>query len=398
MKLSVTDRVVLDALWIRRWACTLLGGGAPPLSLTERVAASSLAAWRVALSTERCAVPLSGQSTFRALLPQLPATVREVFENFRLQELQRAMSVRGQLRQLAVAASREGWRIVVLKGGVAIADGVHLDVKDLDVLALPEEIDAIVRFIEGGGAAPTGRIPALDGRTRAHLVPRRAPHRAQIEVHYRVHGLGPADELISGAEPLSSEPGLWRLSPEKHVHHLVWHLIYQHPDRVATLRDAILISQALRGCTSTSIEAIRERVARLPHPASARTLLDFAEALSSGRPLRDPYTRTAAGNYLARARVLNSGKGLSRTRTRTVFELFLGRDHYVRWAGPFVWQMDAAADRAWLEDLARTSPNLVTAMRRTYWSGRVLLDLPGGWPFVRRATRLAERFQAESTG
>src|SRR5690349_8418162 len=120
MKSSNTDRLVLDALWIRRWACTLLGGGEPPLSVTERVAEADAMAWWLALSAERCALPLSALPLARALVSSLPEAARAAFERVRLQELQRAMSVHAQIRQLAAAATREGWRVVVLKGGVAI--------------------------------------------------------------------------------------------------------------------------------------------------------------------------------------------------------------------------------------------------------------------------------------
>jgi hypothetical protein len=396
MKRTTTDRLVLDALWIRRWACTLLGGGEPPPDLTERVADCDATAWWIALSAERFALPLSAHPLARTLLPRMQEGARAAFESVRMTELQRAMSVHAQIRQLAAAASREGWRVVVLKGGVAIAEGLYLDVQDLDVLAHPEEIGAVTRFIESGGAVATGRSPAVTGHRHAHLTPRRAPGSAQVDVHFRVHGLGPAEELIARAEPLSAEPGLLRLSPEDQGFHLVRHLLYHHPDRAAMLRDVILVGHALRDCSAAVMDGIRERVAGLPHPASARKLLDFAEALRSGRFQGDPYEKLAAGSYLSRA--LYGGKGLSLSRNRTTSELLHGRDHYLSWAGDLLTRMDPATGRMWMEDLARRSPGLVIALRRAYWSARLLADLPRGWPVARRATRLAERFRALAGG
>src|SRR5690606_9201725 len=150
------NRAVLDGLWIRHWALTLLADRTPPPAVAERVRHVDRSAWMATLLTERCALPLHGVAAFAPFQATLPVDVREVIEQCRLLELKRAMSVHAQLLQLSIGAAAAGWRAVVLKGGVAIAGGARFDSLDLDVLVARGEIASVVRFLESVGATAKG--------------------------------------------------------------------------------------------------------------------------------------------------------------------------------------------------------------------------------------------------
>src|SRR5688500_4794971 len=124
-----------EALALRRWALHVLWGAPVPPEVVRAVAGCSPAGWELFLGVERCALPLG-----RALSPgQTPPAAAELLQAHTLAELQRVLGARAQLRTFAAAAAERGWRVVVLKGGAALAGGSPpLDLVDVDLL-VPRE-------------------------------------------------------------------------------------------------------------------------------------------------------------------------------------------------------------------------------------------------------------------
>lgn len=382
-------RRVVDALWIRRWACELLGGSEPCDETRARVKASDPASWKAFFYLERCALPLFDLPAFHAFLPALSEPARAVLDGFRIHELKRALSVYGQLVQLSEEASRQGWRPVVLKGGVSIAEQRYLDVQDLDVLVHPGEIPSLNRYLEDAGAPEAVRRSSRPGAPPSfHGVPRRAPHALQIEVHHALKGLGGSDDLLSRAVPSPSLPGIWVLGPEDHLYHLIFHASVHHPSRAGSLRDAVLIAQTLRTSSEACVAAVRERLARLPQPDVPLRLLDFALALETGAALTDPFRATAAGNYVGFAYAEGHGGNVGIFQNLTTVLLLQGRPAYLGWV------------RGLLGDLPGkgVAAHLWRWMRRVSRGVKIATALPGGWMLAQRARHALRSFEIEMNG
>lgn len=389
--------LVLDALWIRRWAIELLARGEATPEVADRVRAGDLAAWRTFLATERCALPLFELSGFQTLLPSLPAPVAAMLDQYRLHEMKRALSVYAQLLDLGETAARERWRVVVLKGGVAIAGKRYLDVQDLDVLALPGEIPALTRFLERSGAAAAEScedVP-IGAPGGFHLRPRRMPHALQVEVHYALKGVGDGTELIARAEPLESMPRLWRLSTSDHLYHLLYHACVHHPGRIGGLRDTLLVTSVLHTAPDACVEAVRARLADLPHPKRLSRLLDFAGSITSGVATPDPFTAVAAANYLLHAHA-SWGRNIGTLEVSGTALLLQGFAQYADWADELVTGIQGPTTHRILRRLDRWVPFVSGGMRRSRRALTLLSVLPRSLSVARAARRLARRFEAES--
>lgn len=277
-----------DALALRGWALRTLAGeaaGAPP--------PSSAATWEVFLRAERCAHPLA-QALARSGAAPPPGPAR-VLRRFAIGELQRLMSAAAQLRTLGGIVAERGWRVVVLKGGVlALEPRLAVDVSDLDVLLAPPHARALARLLERdwGYVASRGDPEPREGSP--HLAPRLAEHSIQIEIHERLRRLGAAEALQDAAVPLATAPGLFRLAPGDHLRHLVLHALADHPERRGSIRELLLLVQAVRACPPGTVPAACAGAV----PAAGAALLEMAGALARGAAPRDEFGAAAASRYL----------------------------------------------------------------------------------------------------
>lgn len=277
-----------EALALRAWALGTLAGAAvvppPPPPATAR-------SWMVFLHTERCAHPLL-QALNRAGI-ELPADAAGVLRTYADAELKRIMSVAAQLRALQAVARDTGWSVVVMKGGVLAPDAARaVDVLDLDVLLEPGQARALAARLDGtlGYAALQADPDPRAGM--AHLAQRVAPNHVLVEIHERVSGMEAPGELLRRAEALGAVPGLFRLHARDHLRHLLEHGVRDHPERRGSVRDLLLVAEA---------------VCRVPDaPAEApggggqaeRNMLAMGRALAGGHAPPDAFAAEAAARYL----------------------------------------------------------------------------------------------------
>jgi hypothetical protein len=275
---------VAEALRLRAWAldvlCSPAPAGPPP--------PAGPAAWDVFLRTERCALALSAGQ--RAIAGEAGGVLR----SRTYVELQRVLSARGEMANLAGLARAHGWTVAVLKGGAAVAAGENLDLIDVDVLAPGSEAHAVSEALGELGYG------ALAGRGSHRVGIRAARTSIHIEIHTSVPGL---DDGASAHSPrrLDASPvaGLRQLPPPDHLWHVLHHSAEQHPDRRGRLRELLVLAHAIRRCTPEQLAEGERRVAAHPRAALLGTHLAMARAVAArqGTP-RDAFRLTAAGNYL----------------------------------------------------------------------------------------------------
>jgi len=239
-----------EALQLRDWAARALLLPAPPAP-PPRVSA---AAWQFFARMEWCATPLQQVLEEAGVATGLDAgAVAAQAAALRL-ETARIASAREQLAALSQLAQRLGLRVVVFKGGVAVAQGEALHLEDLDV-AVEADAGRLVRELDPDGrhgpwSLGQYRIPPAHGGGVA------------VEVHASVRELGSVAGLVAAAQPLPGHPGLFRPSPREHLWHLLTHATATHPDRIARLRDLLLLRTALAECTEADVREVEQRAAR----------------------------------------------------------------------------------------------------------------------------------------
>jgi hypothetical protein len=147
---------------------------------------------------------------------------------------------------------------------------VHLE--DVDVASAAAE--HVARALD-----PQGRHgPWSLGQYR---IPPAAPDGAAIEVHVHVREL----HADAAAIPLTGYPGLLGLSPREQLWHLLAHATATHPDRVARLRDLLLIRYALARCSAADVSEVEQWLAGEPEAASLRAVLASARTGTLDPPL-----------------------------------------------------------------------------------------------------------------
>ncbi|HET7462517.1 MAG TPA: nucleotidyltransferase family protein [Longimicrobium sp.] len=278
-----------EALALRAWALRLLGGeaaGAAP--------ACSAGSWETFLLAERCAHPLARAVAHAGV--RLPPHAAEALHRRAEVELMRILSAAAQIHTVRTVAAAEGWRVVVMKGGVLVPDPARaLDVADLDLLLRPGEGRALAARLEQG-LGYVALHPDPDPRAgMQHLGQRVTPHHVQVEIHERLGGLDAADALVDRAQPLEGVPGVFRLHPRDHLRHLLEHVVQSHPDRRGNLRDLLLVATA----AAAGPELPPELTASGHGGARAmRGTLEMGRALAGGRAPRDAFAAEAAARYL----------------------------------------------------------------------------------------------------
>ncbi|HSJ14147.1 MAG TPA: hypothetical protein VK939_07020, partial [Longimicrobiales bacterium] len=291
-------QVAREALQLRDWARRLLLGDAPPTA-PPRARAES---WQFFSHMEWCALPLQRRLESARADGLLDPAARTVLEAAAALEAGRVQSARARLAELAQLAQRRDVRIVVLKGGVAVAGGVDLHLEDIDLATDPDTAARLVDELDPGarhGLWTLGQY-RIDPATPADVA---------VEIHDSVRELDSMSGLLAGALPLPGHRGLWRPDPCRHLWHLLTHATATHPDRVARLRDVLLLRMTLAECTETGLNELAARAAAEPEATSLLAVLAMARtgALDPDveRCVRRRYFLLARWHWLGRRRALH---------------------------------------------------------------------------------------------
>jgi hypothetical protein len=285
---------VAGALALRRWALLTLApadhesgdssaGGPPP---------TSPATWMAFLEAEACALPLV-RALPASLRAALPPKVGAALDARSSVELKRALAARGQLRTISDLADSDGLRAIVLKGGVAVAAGLDLDLEDLDLLLTPDD----ARRLEAGLLRAGYR--AQRGGSPRHIGMLFVPGGIGVELHTTLSRAGEplADDLWSATVPIEGLAGLERLNPAEHLWHLLCHVAVDHPERLGRIRDLLLTARALDDCSEADVGVLRAKIEQHVMAVELDRLLAAAVVMREGRSIDDEFCRNAATAY-----------------------------------------------------------------------------------------------------
>ncbi|HEX6373481.1 MAG TPA: nucleotidyltransferase family protein [Longimicrobium sp.] len=282
-----------EALRLRAWALELLGGGAP-----GDAPRAGPGAWRVFLRVEACAVPL--RNALRAGGVH-PSGGEAELDAAAMAESQRLLSARAQVAWIDGLAAREGWRLAVLKGGVAVQGPQPLDVGDLDLLADPAHAPALLAALREAGYAAYGVDHATPGPRDHHYAPRWVAGQVPVEVHFRIPELDAPHDLLASAVPLEGARALLRLAPADHLRHLLLHTVAHHPQRRGRLRDLLLTAAAVGELSGAGVEEVRASLAASPFAGELDRTLGAAAELAEGRTPADAWRRMSGAVYVGSA-------------------------------------------------------------------------------------------------
>jgi hypothetical protein len=276
---------------LRRWALGELLNGvrhAPPIA--------EPAAWADFLQLERCAGPLQQHLKRTGRSADIGHEAAGVLAGAAMRELQRALSARGQLEQLAELARQQQARVMVLKGGVALLEGEHADLLDVDVLAEPQAAAALAERLDARG------YHRFAGEGGHHLEPRYQQASVQIELHTSLAGPLDHRQILAAALPSAGIEGLFRPTQADHLWIMLLHSTEKHPDRRGRLRDLLLIREAWLAAPADARLELGRRVQSHAHAAILDAMLHVAlgSASSSQQRLLE---RDIPARYLFSARI-----------------------------------------------------------------------------------------------
>lgn len=281
------NQAAAHGLRLRAWVLQLLAGQAVP-------APTGLPAhaWGRFLRAERCALPVRGRT--QRLGVALPEEVQVMLEDGATRELQRWLSMQGQLRLVGRLAAEQGLAVVALKGAAfACAGGEPLDVADLDVLARPGDAQRLGAVIDrAGGHRRRGADADAPTPGRYVLGARVAPESVPVEVHFEVPFVGDAVDVWAGVRPGAC--GVLLLEPADHLWHLLVHSAVHHLVRRGQIRELILLTGAVRACTAADLSRVERHIDGHPARVALDGLLAMARALAAGEPAPDRFERIAA--------------------------------------------------------------------------------------------------------
>jgi putative nucleotidyltransferase-like protein len=372
-----------EALYLRAAALSVLADREPDWPRLKQCSAST---WQVFCRTERCALAL--KTHLAAAGFAVPDRVRAKIEQAATRELQRILSARSQLLRIGQLAAAHGIPAIVLKGGVAaLASDAPVDLHDVDVLVPPLEAERLAALLDRDGFHATGPASA------AHLAQRVSPNGVQIEVHFALNDIEVNDAMWSRARPVHGAAGLSRLGRADHVWHLLVHSVVTHAHRRGSLRDVLLVADALRDCSPTELDEVEGRSASHRFARALGGVLAMARELGAGARVRDRFRREAAANYLLRGPLawLGSSRFWTSAFLRALFALLEGaadrqREWTLAWSRsqvPSVW--------GWPDRLERRAPRLGSWCRSAARVMRLIVCRVAAWPVALAARVLAAR-------
>jgi hypothetical protein len=334
-----------EALLLRDYLLRRLGNGTGSLSPAEveRLRNVSAAGWQLFLSEEGCAAVVQQELTELELLESLSRNARKEIKRLALAEAQRALSVRHQIAEVAKIAREKKWRVVILKGGVGVAESSDvLYITDLDVLTTPEVAPDLARELIARG------YRGGDEQHMHHLTPSVAEGGVTIEIHreWDPDARGVEESWWRNTRVLRQGPPLERPGDADHLWHMLVHGVEQHPERRGRLRDALLTWRVWAACTAADLAEVERRVAAHASRGALREVLDFVRGLNED-VRSDPLRSRAAARYALRWMEMHMPvpgwiRGQLRALTLSLVDGPRELGYYVRRVLPTIWRGDNA--------------------------------------------------------
>lgn len=319
------------------------------------IGSASPETWALLFRAERCA--LAVQSALHAWEGRdgltLTTTTRDAVLRHVLDESRAALSGRAQLQQLSEAATRSGWRVILLKGGATIAEGKYVQLSDLDILVRPDDLEAITAWLNDTGYQDSGLAPSVQ-----HLPSRVAQEALPIEVHIRVTCFRDLAAVRARAMPIAALPGLWRLSPADHCWHTLTHAVLQHPERRGRLREFFLLADAIGACeVDGTLAQVQMEIDAHERRDVLMRMFAMADALRTERPIVDAFAMASLRKYVFFLRYANRS---------TYFRIRAARII----GGEMSFTGAIADDLRVTHDIPSTSATVNWLARRVPWLGR----------------------------
>ncbi|HEX5725188.1 MAG TPA: nucleotidyltransferase family protein [Longimicrobiaceae bacterium] len=379
-----------QALAVRRGVMHLLADPGTAGEAWGAAARCSLEAWRLFLRVEDCALPL--RARLGAAEP-LAAGVRREVERTAGEEVGRVLAARAELAALGRTARALGVQAVLLKGGVAAAQGELLDLLDVDLLLSPGDARAFAAALDRAGYAAAGADAAGPEFGVHHLAERRAPNSLPIEIHFDLKGVDGVDAFRARAVPLDAAPGLARPAADDQLWHLLVHATHHHPARRARIRDLLLIGRAAAECAPEERARVDARVRAHPAARDLAAVLAAAQALRGSGPPLDPHRRMAAAIYLFLP--LSERLRLPPLVQKEMFEslaaLSGGPEDRRLYRRAVTRRTATPSELPGLAGLERRLPALLSPLRVAIRAGRHAVWLAAAAPLALRARALAAR-------
>lgn len=352
---------VAGVLALRRWALDVVMG----------LSARAIPTWnetslRLFLEAERCAVRLMHSLDRTEFGDSVPPEVLALIADRADAERRRIRSAREHLATVAQVALRHGWRVVVLKGGIAAAmEEQPVDLVDIDLLVEPEGARRLAAALDRDGYAVVGHS------SPRHLTARIKKNGIPVEIHTTLSrdGAPLAAEVWQRIEVLPRSPGLYRLAWSDHLWHMLEHLVLDHPERRPLFRELMLLDAAIAQCDRQNLAAVNRRIEAHALGEQFRDVYDAAEALGAGKCDSEWLDRLTAVVYAVRLVLLS-----------VPLPRFL-EGYVYRWT--FGWLMGRAVRRGLREEIRQ-----VTLDRSTE---HLVAHLERGLPFLARPVRVTLR-------
>lgn len=290
--------IAAEALTLREYLLRRLGNGTASLTGDEagRLGYVSAEGWRLFLAEEGCAAVVQQELIELGVLDSLSREARREIRRQALAEAQRSLSVRHQIAEVAKIARERRWRVVILKGGVGIAESSDvLYIHDLDVLTSLDVAPQLAQAL---------RTIGYTGGDDLRMRPR-TPNAADAAVAIELHrGWDPNAQGVDEAwwiktRTLRQCPPLERPGDADHLWQMLLHVVLQHPERQGRLRDALLMWRVLAACDPAELAEVDRRIAVHASRTALAETLDFVRGLNTDSP-SDSMQARAGGRYALR--------------------------------------------------------------------------------------------------
>ena len=317
-RLLLSEEVVA-VLRLRRWLRSLLAGRQQMPAYGDLTQGLGLF-----LESERCALPLERalrmEGMEHAALGQIAGSLirRSGEEAKRVRLAREALALAGEI------ACESDLTVVVLRGGVTVADDAKaLDLVDVDLLAPPQEARRLVAALDKRGFRVAG--PSSPRHLKARIKDDGIP----IEIHTTLSNDGAPlpDGIWERIHPLGAVPGIYRLGCGDHLWHLLEHTVVDHPERRGLTRELLLIGYAIAECSDDDLVAVNKRIETHSLCTPFRAAYEAGDDLRKGRYDRDLLESVAATFYAVRVVLLsfNLPRVLETYIYRWSFAWLLGR-------------------------------------------------------------------------